>query len=63
MKADLRGAVVSLGLLLLAALASPLVYRHQQTQAHTLASAELVKRTTELQQQREKLQNQHQQYQ
>lgn len=57
------GLLALLGVLLLAALASPLVYRHQQTLAHTLASTELVKRTAELQQQREKLQNQHQQYQ
>lgn len=57
------GLLALLGLLLLATLVSPLVYRHQQTLAHTLASTELVKRTAELQQQREKLQNQHQQYQ
>lgn len=49
--------------LLLGYAASPLVYRHQQSLAHTLAHNELVKRTAEQQQQREKLQNQHQQYQ
>ena len=55
--------VALLGLLLLATLASPLVYRHQQTQAHTLAYNELVKRTAPLQQQRDKLQSQYQQHQ
>lgn len=51
------------GLLLVAYLVSPLVYRRLQAEGHLQAHKELVSRTAPLQQQREKLQTQYQQHQ